>query len=97
MSGATGFVGGDLVRPLLRESVAVRALVRREGPHPAPDGLSVERMPGDMEDPESLRAAAAGCDVVFHVAGLTTLRDRDPGKHHQNTAPPYSLDFILFP
>ena len=82
MTGATGFVGGNLVRALLHEDVEVRALVRSEGNHPALDGLRVERTPGDIEDPESLRAAASECDVVFHVAALTTLWDRDPRKHH---------------
>lgn len=83
VTGATGFVGGNLVRALLHEDVEVRALVRSEGNHPALDGLRVERTPGDIEDPESLRAAASGCDVVFHVAALTTLWDRDPRKHHR--------------
>ncbi|MDD9992390.1 MAG: NAD-dependent epimerase/dehydratase family protein [Rhodospirillales bacterium] len=83
MTGATGFVGGNLVRALLHEDVEVRALVRSEGNHPALDGLRVARTPGGIEDPESLRAAAAGCDVVFHVAALTTLWDRDPGRHHR--------------
>ena len=83
VTGATGFVGGNLVRALLYEDVEVRTLVRSEGHHPALDGLRVERMPGDIGDPESLRAAATGCDVVFHVAALTTLWDRDPRKHHQ--------------
>ena len=83
VTGATGFVGGNLVRALLHEDVEVRALVRSEGHHPALDGLRVERMPGDIGDPESLRAAATGCDVVSHVAALTTLWDRDRRKHHQ--------------
>ena len=83
MTGATGFVGGNLVRTLLLEDVEVRALVRSQSDHPALDGLRVERMPGDIEAPESLRAAASECDVVFHVAALTTLWDRDPRKHHR--------------
>ena len=83
VTGATGFVGGNLVRALLHEDVEVRALVRSQSNHPALDGLRVEQMPGDIEAPESLRAAAAECDVVFHVAALTTLWDRDPRKHHR--------------
>ena len=83
VTGATGFVGGNLVRALLREDIEVRALVRREGPHPALEGLRAEWTPGDVEDPESLRAAAAGCDVVFHVAALTGLWHRNPERHHR--------------
>ena len=83
VTGATGFVGGNLVRALLCEDVEVRALVRREGPHPALEGLRAELTPGDVEDSESLRMAASGCDVVFHVAALTDLWDRNPPRHHR--------------
>ena len=34
MTSATRFVGGNLVRALLREDVGVRALIRSEGHHP---------------------------------------------------------------
>ncbi len=83
VTGATGFVGGNLVRALVREDVEVRALVRSEGPHLALEGLAVDQAPGDVEDPESLRAAVSGCDVVFHAAALTKLWDRDPQKHYR--------------
>ncbi|MCY4085549.1 MAG: NAD-dependent epimerase/dehydratase family protein [Actinomycetia bacterium] len=83
VTGATGFVGGNLARGLVCEGVEVRALVRDEGHHPALEGLRVERTRGDVEDPDSLRAAVRGCDVVFHVAALTALWDRDPSRHHQ--------------
>ena len=83
VTGATGFVGGNLVRALVREDVEVRALVRSNGPHLALEGLAVDRVLGDLDDPKSLRAAASGCDVVFHTAALTKLWDRDPKKHFQ--------------
>ena len=82
VTGATGFVGGNLVRALVREDMEVRALVRSDGPHLALEGLTVEQVLGDLGDLESLRAAAEGCSVVFHTAALTTLWDRDPKKHH---------------
>ena len=81
VTGATGFVGGNLVRALVCEDVEVRALVRSHSPHLALEGLAVDQVFGDLDDPESLRAAASGCDVVFHVAALTKLWDRDPNKH----------------
>ena len=78
VTGATGFVGGNLVRALVREDVEVRALVRSEGSHLALEALAADQVMGDLEDPESLLAAAGGCDVVFHAAALTKLWDRDP-------------------
>jgi nucleoside-diphosphate-sugar epimerase len=67
VTGATGFVGSRMVERLVRRHVPVRALVRhRLARGPSPAGL--ERVHGDVTRPDSLRAAAAGCDVVFHCA-----------------------------
>ena len=54
----------------------MRALVR--GAAPSLDGLTVERVPGDLFAP-GLSAAMRGCDVVFHVAAMYSLwrKDRD--------------------
>ncbi len=38
----------------------------------------IEPVRGDLRDPESLAAAAAGCGVVFHVAADYRLWTRDP-------------------
>ena len=77
MTGATGFVGGNLVRALLREDVEVRALVRREGPHPVLEGLRAERTLGDVEDPESLRVAVTGAAGSVGAALVERLTGSD--------------------
>jgi len=41
-------------------------------------GLEVEEVRGDVRDPESLRRAFAGTDVVYHLAGLISI-DGDCG------------------
>jgi nucleoside-diphosphate-sugar epimerase len=68
VTGATGFAGGHLARALAARDDGVRALVR----HPAPDlaAAGVELVTGDLERPETLPAALAGVDVVYHVAAL---------------------------
>ncbi len=75
VTGATGFVGARMVARLLGRHVSVRALVRHRLARGAtPAGL--ERVHGDVTQPESVRAAAAGCDVVFHCAwGGESLAD----------------------
>ena len=40
--------------------------------------LEVERISGDLRDPPSLQLAAAGCALVFHVAGDYRLWSRHP-------------------
>ncbi len=74
VTGASGFVGANLVRALLDEGWAVRALVR--GAAPNLDGLPVECVAGDLFLP-TLAAAMRGCDALFHVAALYSLARRD--------------------
>jgi nucleoside-diphosphate-sugar epimerase len=75
VTGANGFVGARMVDRLLRRRVPARALVRqRLIVGPGTPGL--ERAHGDVTRPDSLRAAVAGCDVVFHCAwGGDSLAD----------------------
>ena len=63
--GATGNVGGHVLRELRRHDEPVRALVRDAGRAGAVLGDEVELAVGDLEDPASVRAALAGVDRVF--------------------------------
>jgi dihydroflavonol-4-reductase len=56
----------------------VRALARSEGSARALTEAEAEPVRGDVLDADSLRAAMAGCEVVYHVAGLNALCLRDP-------------------
>ena len=68
VTGATGFTGGHLARALAARGDRVRALVRHAAPELAAAG--VDLVTGDLERPETLPAALAGVDVVYHVAAL---------------------------
>ncbi len=78
VTGATGFVGANLVRELIADGEAVRALVRRRSNWQNLAGLDVELAEGDLRDPESLRAALQGVVVLYHVAADYRLWARDP-------------------
>jgi dihydroflavonol-4-reductase len=67
VTGATGFTGGRLVRWLVREGYAVRALVRTSS-DTSNLPPAVERILGDLGDPEAIGRAVAGAHTVFHVA-----------------------------
>mgnify|MGYP005839693837 CR=1 FL=1 len=78
VTGATGFIGGNLARELLRQGFQVRALVRKSSSRMTIDGLDVEIALGDLRDKPSLECALTGCDVLFHVAASYTFWTRDP-------------------
>ena len=70
VTGATGIVGSNLVRALLKASHDVRVLVRPSSDARSLLNLPVERCEGDILDQESLNAAARGRSVIFHAAAV---------------------------
>jgi dihydroflavonol-4-reductase len=70
VTGASGFVGANIVAALNQAGWQARALVRRTSSLAALDGLAYELALGDITDPKSLAAAMQGCDAVFHAAGV---------------------------
>jgi len=71
VTGATGNVGGELVRALAGAGQQVRALTRAEAPAAFPPG--VEQVTGDLNKPESMRAALAGADAMFLYPGYQDM------------------------
>jgi nucleoside-diphosphate-sugar epimerase len=68
VTGATGFVGGELVKQLVGRGHRVSALVRSPEKAGFLRSLDVEVHAGDITSRESLRAPMLGVDGVFHVA-----------------------------
>lgn len=71
VTGAAGHLGGNLVRALLARGERVRVLVRNSTRAIA--GLDVERVSGDVRDPEAARRAVAGVEVVYHLAARISI------------------------
>lgn len=69
VTGATGFLGGAIVRRLSAEGAHVRALARRPNRDRYLQGLeNVEIVSGDITDTPRMREVIDGCDFVFHAA-----------------------------
>jgi nucleoside-diphosphate-sugar epimerase len=68
ITGATGFVGGNLAAKLISRGDEVVALVR--SPHKAGEltRLGATLVQGDLDSVASMREGMRGCDSVFHVA-----------------------------
>lgn len=70
VTGATGFLGGWLVRRLLDEGYEVRIIKRSGSRLDELEGLPLDIAIGDVTDAKSLVEACKGVDSVFHLAGL---------------------------
>ena len=70
VTGATGFVGHAVVRALLAHGFLVRCLVR-PGSEAALKGFeSIDRVPGDVLEPDKLAASVEGCGALVHLVGI---------------------------
>ena len=76
VTGGAGFIGSHIVRTLVKRGDSVRVLDnfvegRREN---LTDILSsIELVEGDIQDPECLKRALRGVEVVFHQAALRSV------------------------
>lgn len=68
VTGASGFVGSNLVHELLARGHRVKVLLRERSDDRALAGIRVERVIGDLFDPRLLLREMEGCDWCFHVA-----------------------------
>lgn len=91
LTGGTGFVGSQTVRPLLDAGHRVRLLVRSEvgavealrvrGVDPA----EVELHLGDMTHADAVARAVDGCDATIHAAAAIGVTGRGASVHEVNT------------
>lgn len=70
VTGATGFVGANLVAALNQAGWRARVLHRPTSRLTALEGLTYEPALGDVLDRDSLQRAMEGCQVVYHAAGV---------------------------
>lgn len=73
VTGATGHLGANLVRRLVRDGARVRVLLRESSDVRPIAGLDVERAVGDLRDPAALARAVAGCARIYHCAAKISI------------------------
>jgi nucleoside-diphosphate-sugar epimerase len=69
ITGATGFIGGTLIKQLASAGWQVKALVRPASVHKQPINGRINWIRGDLADGESLQRLVHGADVIVHCAG----------------------------
>jgi farnesol dehydrogenase len=78
VSGATGYIGIQLVKRLARSGMEVHALYRSDSKAGLINFEGVNLFKGDILDKESLIQAMNGCSQAYHVAAYAAVWAKDP-------------------
>jgi len=77
VTGASGFIGANLVHELTARGHKVKALLRKGSEVRGLQGANYEPVYGDVSDGRKLTEAMRGCDWCFHVAASYHLWLKD--------------------
>ncbi len=83
ITGSSGFIGAAVTRAVIANGDEVRVLVRADSKRDNLNGLPVEIVEGDLQDPHSLKKAVRGCQGVYHVAAHYALWAQDPSTFYK--------------
>lgn len=70
VTGGTGFVGKSVIRALLAHSFLVRCLVRPGSEADLRGFEAIDRVPGDVLEPDALAGSVEGCAAIVHLVGI---------------------------
>lgn len=82
ITGATGFIGSELVQELVRRKYKVRCLCRKNSYIEKLKNLPVEIFYGDITDRKSLDDAVNNIDIVIHLAAILKIDKHDSSADH---------------
>jgi farnesol dehydrogenase len=77
VTGATGFIGSNLVKKLLTDGNKVHILSRSQDAEKLFDKKDITIFNGDLLDTKMIDKAMKGCDIVFHMAAYANIWSKD--------------------
>src|SRR5439155_20490117 len=77
-TGGSGSVGRGVLGALVSGGREVVALARSPAAAAGLEALGASPVPGDVLDEDALASGMAGCEVVYHVAGMNAFCLADP-------------------
>lgn len=83
MTGATGFTGRTLARRLVDAGYTVRAIARQSSQLGDLASLPIQWFRGEVSDPDLIRQAVDGVQVIFHLATLYRDSSADRSEHER--------------
>ncbi len=87
ITGATGFIGGSVLRELLDSGDHVRALVRPGSELNLSDDCrgaeNLEVVEGDLLNSSRFQEKLEGCEILYHIAGRYSLWNPDPSEIYE--------------
>ena len=102
LTGASGFVGGRLLRALEADERRVRCLSRRPEALDEATGPTTEAVAGDVLDADSLASALVGCDAAYYLihslgsTGSFADEDREAAENFAAAARKAGLQRIVY-
>ncbi|MCL4415414.1 MAG: NAD-dependent epimerase/dehydratase family protein, partial [Actinobacteria bacterium] len=78
VTGATGFIGGNIAIKLVNAGYETNILIRKNSGNLNIKGLPVNIFYGDLTDYDSLKDSLKNCSVLIHTAAFYAFWSRNP-------------------
>ena len=83
ITGATGYIGNNLVKRLVNNGHIIHALNRSAGKINLLQHNNIKVFQGDITDVASIKEAMKGCDQVYHLAAYARVWAKDPSIYYK--------------
>ena len=83
ITGATGLIGSNLTKELVKQGHHVTILKRKDSHHPFLKSLHINVIEGDLTNRDLLQKSMNGCDTIYHLAAKISFLKRDYPELHK--------------